>query len=332
MTCWTSWPTSPLLAESESCQLSKRQLVKMESGGFGPHFFYPHPDDDRLGTNGRVGLSFRKQFVHAAVSNFFYTRTMNQSMVRNLCRKAAVVGGKCADRHADSIASAAYPKETALLRSIGLVVMRAMADRLSSVFPGEFHADTNAYLLKQGDGCFRFIPFLELHNARRNGASIGAACSFHGSTANDAVAPLCAAAYLGDRAGVLHASSAEVVVRSNYRRIPRPSFPQGVEMPVSPVVGIGTDENWENVPHAIHQLIPALRHRPYLASPLLVAHAMVTGSLDAAIIQTADERLHAMATFFLDQAEVPCHALHFNGEGLIVRSWSPVLVGEEWPA
>lgn len=292
-----------------------------ESGSSGSHFFCA------IAPFGRLCLSFRKQFFHVPAKDFFYTRRMNQSMVRNLCRKAAVVGGKCADRHADSIASTVFSGDGALLRPIALVVMRAMVDRLASVFPGEFEVDSGIYRLHNGLGCFRFIPFLDLSNARRSGFSIGTVCSYHEATTLDAAQPLSAAAYLGDDIGVLHATAMEFVVRSNYRRIFRPyASHRGADVSLSPVLGIGTDVHWDEVPAPVKQLVPSLRLRPYVASPLLIVHALVVGSLDSAIIHTNDVHLRAIASFFLNQAMMPSHHLEFNGESLEVRGSVPAIV------
>ena len=64
---------------------------------------------------------------------------MNLGLVQNACRKAVVVGAKCANRHQSSILAALESAHQELaIRPIAELVLGTMKSKVSGVIKGEF--------------------------------------------------------------------------------------------------------------------------------------------------------------------------------------------------
>lgn len=231
---------------------------------------------------------------------------MNLALVQNACRKAVVVGSRCADRYQSSVLAALesdHPDRA--IRPIEELVLATMKSKVSGTINGEFEWSKGCFQLKGNGYCFRMIPLLNPFNARLKLFSIGALCSFHrcdGSSINSE--PLVAAAYLGEDVGVLHGSTKELALRSNYR-ILRSHLVSDKEAHCGSMrLGIGTEEDWQVVPMAMRELVNDSVLRPVIGSPLRVLHALVRGQIDAAVYHIENPHLNAVVQFFLNQAMV----------------------------
>jgi len=229
---------------------------------------------------------------------------MNLGLVQNACRKAVVVGAKCADRYQSSILAAlesAHPELA--IRPIEELVLGTMKSKVSDANKGEFEWSNGCFQSTGNGHCFRMIPLLNPFNARLKTYSIGALCSYHrcDDSTNE---PLVAAAYLGGEVGVLHGSTKELVLRSNYR-ILRSHLVANKEAHLKSMrLGVGTEEDWQAVPIAIRELVNDSILRPVIGSPLRVLHALVRGQIDAAVFHIENPHLNAVVQFFLNQAMV----------------------------
>lgn len=230
---------------------------------------------------------------------------MNLGLVQNACRKAVVVGAKCADRYQSSILAAlesAHPELA--IRPIEELVLATMKSKVSGAIKGEFESSNGCFQLKGNGHCFRMIPLLNPFNARLKSYSIGALCSFHRCDDSSNNEPLVAAAYLGGEVGVLHGSTKELVLRSNYRILRSHLVPDKEADHKSMRLGVGTEEDWQGVPMAIRELVNDSILRPVIGSPLRVLHALVRGQIDAAVFHIENPHLNAVVQFFLNQAMV----------------------------
>ena len=229
---------------------------------------------------------------------------MNLGLVQNACRKAVVVGAKCADRYQSSILAAlesAHPELA--IRPIEELVLGTMKSKVSGAIKGEFEWSNGCFQLTGNGHCFRMIPLLNPFNARLKTYSIGSLCSYHrcDDSTNE---PLVAAAYLGGEVGVLHGSTKELALRSNYR-ILRSHLVAGKEARLRSMrLGVGTEEDWQVVPVAIRELANESVLRPVIGSPLRVLHALVRGQIDAAVFHIENPHLNAVVQFFVNQALV----------------------------
>lgn len=230
---------------------------------------------------------------------------MNLGLVQNACRKAVVVGAKCADRYQSSILAAlesAHPELA--IRPIEELVLATMKSKVSGAIKGEFEWSNGCFQLKGNGHCFRMIPLLNPFNAGLKSYSIGALCSFHRCDDSSNNEPLVAAAYLGEDVGVLHGSTKELALRSNYR-ILRSHLVSDKEVHRGSMrLGIGTEEDWQAVPMAMRELVNDSVLRPVIGSPLRVLHALVRGQVDAAVYHIENPHLNAVVQFFLNQAMV----------------------------
>ncbi len=216
-----------------------------------------------------------------------------------------VVGAKCADRYQSSILSAlesAHPELA--IRPIEELVLATMKSKVSGAIKGEFEWSNGCFQLKGNGHCFRMIPLLNPFNARLKSYSIGALCSFHRCDDSSNNEPLVAAAYLGGEVGVLHGSTKELVLRSNYRILRSHLVPDKEADHKSMRLGVGTEEDWQGVPMAIRELVNDSILRPVIGSPLRVLHALVRGQIDAAVFHIENPHLNAVVQFFLNQAMV----------------------------
>jgi hypothetical protein len=230
---------------------------------------------------------------------------MNPGLVQNACRKAVVVGAKCADRYQSSILAAlesAHPELA--IRPIEELVLATMKSKVSGAIKGEFEWSNGCFQMKGNGHCFRMIPLLNPFNARLKSYSIGALCSFHRCDDSSNNEPLVAAAYLGGEVGVLHGSTKELVLRSNYRILRSHLAPDKEAHHKSMRLGVGTEEDWQGVPMAIRELVNDSILRPVIGSPLRVLHALVRGQIDAAVFHIENPHLNAVVQFFLNQAMV----------------------------
>lgn len=229
---------------------------------------------------------------------------MNLGLVQIACRKAVVVGAKCADRYQSSILAAlesAHPELA--IRPIEELVLGTMKSKVSGAIKGEFEWSSGCFQLTGNGHCFRMIPLLNPFNARLKTYSIGALCSYHrcDDSTNE---PLVAAAYLGGEVGVLHGSIKELALRSNYRILRSHLVADKEARLRSMRLGVGTEEDWQVVPVAIRELANESVLRPVIGSPLRVLHALVRGQIDAAVFHIENPHLNAVVQFFLNQAMV----------------------------
>lgn len=230
---------------------------------------------------------------------------MNLGLVQNACRKAVVVGAKCADRYQSSILAALesdYPDLA--IRPIEELVLATMKSKVSSTINGQFEWLNGCFQLKANGHCFRMIPLLNPFNARLKSFSIGALCSFHRCDDSVRNEPLVAAAYLGGEVGVLHGSTKESALRSNYRILRSHLVADKEAHRGSMRLGVGTEEDWQAVPMAIRELVNDSALRPVIGSPIAVLHALVCGQIDAAVFHIENPHLNAVIQFFLNQAMV----------------------------
>ncbi len=243
---------------------------------------------------------------------------MNLGLVQNACRKAVVVGAKCADRYQSSILAAlesAHPELA--IRPIEELVLGTMKSKVSGAIKGEFEWSNDCFQLTGNGHCFRMIPLLNPFNARLKTYSIGALCSFHrcDDSSNE---PLVAAACLGGEVGVLHGSTKELALRSNYR-ILRGHLVADKEIGLRSMrLGVGTEEDWQKVPMAIRELVNESVLRPVIGSPLRVLHALVRGQIDAAVFHIENPHLNAVVQFFLNQAIVERTEVRVNEANITV--------------
>lgn len=229
---------------------------------------------------------------------------MNLGLVQNACRKAAVVGAKCADRYQSSIVAALESGHPDLdIHPVAELVLETMKSKVSGTINGEFEWSNGCFQMKENGHCFRMIPLLNPFNARLKAFSIGALCSFHRCDDSKGE-PLVAAAYLGGEVGVLHGSKKELALRSNYRILKSHlvADPKAHRGPMR--LGVGTEEDWQAVPMAIRELVNDSVLRPVMGSPLQVLHALVRGQIDTAVFHIENPHLNAVVHFFLNQAMV----------------------------
>lgn len=244
---------------------------------------------------------------------------MNLGLVQNACRKAVVVGAKCADRYQSSILAAlesAHPELA--IRPIEELVLGTMKSKVSGAIKGEFEWSNGCFQLTGNGHCFRMIPLLNRFNARLKTYSIGALCSFHrcDDSSNEL---LVAAAYLGGEVGVLHGSTKELALRSNYR-ILRGHLVADKEVGLRSMrLGVGTEEDWQIVPMAIRELVNESVLRPVIGPPLRVLHALVRGQIDAAVFHIENPHLNAVVQFFLNQAIVERTEVRVNEANITVH-------------
>ena len=245
---------------------------------------------------------------------------MNLVTVQSACRKAAVVGAKCADRYRESIASALESAEplTALL-PIQEIVLQTMRDKIAMATKETFTQADGCFELMGEGHCFRMIPILNPYSARMAKKSMGTLCSFHSCTSQPNFTPLVAAAFLGLETGVLHASQREQALRSNYRILRKHLISEGGSKDAPSRMGVGTEDDWQSVPQSIKHVLIQVDRRPVIGSPLKVAYALAAGQLDGAVFHVANPHLKAVVDFFLDQAEMPSSCLVVEGQEVIVR-------------
>lgn len=240
--------------------------------------------------------------------------------MQSACRKAAVVGAKCADRYRDSIATALESADPPMsLRPIQEVILQTMRDKITLATKGAFTQADGCFELMGVGNCFRMIPILNPYNARIAKQSIGTLCSFHSCTGRTNLTPLVAAAFIGPETGVLHASQREQALRSNYRILRKHLTSDAFTKNAPSRMGVGTEDDWQSVPQSIKHVLTQVDRRPVIGSPLKVAYAVAAGQLDAAVFHVANPHLKAVVDFFLDQAQVPSSCQVVEGKDVIVR-------------
>ena len=244
---------------------------------------------------------------------------MNLGLVQNVCRKAVVVGAKCADRYRDSIRTALESENPIkALRPIEDLVLHTMQAKIASLIQGDLTEEQGHYRIQSGNDVFLLIPLLNPYNARLKSRSVGAVCTYHNESKHPGSTPEVAAAFLGREIGVMHGRRGEHVLRANYR-ILRKHLVREPSQLVNFKVGVGTEEDWQAVPLGIKQILMDANQRPVIGSPLRVLCALAKGQLDSAVFHTTNPLLREVVAFFLYQAKVEQHEVELDGQHIPVH-------------
>lgn len=243
---------------------------------------------------------------------------------RNACRKAAVIGGKCADELGPSISR--LLKETGskeALNPFRRIIMDVMIDKIQCHYAGSFDSTSNCFRLANDRGCFRFLPILDGLNANRPKKSVGTMCTYHQEVDGACMQLAAAATYLGQKKGVLHASLKDGTLIKNYRRLP------GVDYFTQPIdgydtrMGIGTLEDWYLVPPSVISTMNSAGLRPLVASPMVIVHALVFGQLTTALFHISDAYTKEVVEFYLSLSTLPVCDIEVMGECLQIYGKIP---------
>lgn len=243
---------------------------------------------------------------------------------RNLCRKAAVVGGRCADDLGPSISRLLQGTGSSqALRPLRKIIVDVMIEKIQGQCAGSFDVGSNCFRLANGHGCFRFLPILDGLNANRQNKSVGTICTYHQSGDSACMQLAAAATYLGQKKGVLHASLRDGTLSKNYRRLPGVDFFSQQIDGSDTRLGIGTLEDWHLVPPSVISTMNSAGLRPLVASPMVIVHALVFGQLTSALFHIPEAYTKAVVEFYLLLATVPVHEIEVMGECLQIYGKIP---------